>query len=79
MASDADKFWLPAGLAISGGTLATWANNLSDTSPYWANFSSNPQEHGADAVWMQMCIRGKEASSTGMTADQQNDGDQRDR
>jgi hypothetical protein len=71
--SDADKFWPAGNLAISGGTLATWAANLSDTNPYWANFSSNLATHGADAVWMQMCIRGKEASSTGMTVDQQND------
>ena len=71
--SDADKFWPPASLALSGGTLAIWANNLTDTNPYWANFSSNLQQHGADAVWMQMCIRSKEASSTGMTVDQQND------
>jgi hypothetical protein len=71
--SDADKFWPPVSLAISGGTLATWAANLSDTNPYWANFSSNLLQHGANAVWMQMCIRSKEASSTGMTVEQQND------
>lgn len=73
LVSDADKFWPPLNLAISGGTLARWAANLSDTNPYWANFSSNLEQHGADAVWMQMCIRDREASSTGMTVDQQND------
>ena len=71
--SNADKFWSPDDLAISGGTLARWAANLSDTSPYWTNFSSNLQKYGADAVWIQMCIRDREASSTGMTVDQQND------
>ncbi|HKY49391.1 MAG TPA: PKD domain-containing protein [Acidimicrobiia bacterium] len=71
--SDADKFWLPVDLAISGGTVAVWAANLTDSNPYWANFSANLQKYGASSVWIQMCIRGKEASSTGMTADQQSD------
>ena len=72
-ASDLDQFWDPTGLEISGGTLRTWATDLTDRSSYWADFSQNIGRQGVDAVWIQLCIRDLESSSAGMTPGQQND------
>ena len=72
-ASDLDRFWDFNGLQTSGGTLRSWAVDLTDRNAYWADFSQNVSLYGVDVVWIQLCIRSVEASSTGMTPAQQAD------
>jgi PKD repeat protein len=70
LVSDLGKFWDPASLELGGGTVSNWASDLSDRNPHWADFAANLQQFGGNAVWLQLCIRDGDASSSGITLEQ---------
>ncbi len=64
--SSEDKLWND-GLDIGGGALSVWADINGNGSDWWANFQSNLDSKGADAVWFQICLKSGSTSPDGMT------------
>lgn len=70
--SSVDKFWSWQSIdPYSGGSLRVWADG---SQRHWSTFETNvAQNPGTDVVWVQLCFRASEASSSGMTALHQSD------
>lgn len=65
-----DKMWPESAIQrYGGGSLTSWLNNKNDK--FFKIFDAAYATHGADTIYVQLCIRAEEASSTGMTATQQ--------
>lgn len=72
--SSIDKFWPWESVkSYSGGTVANWANpDAEEEDRYWNTFNANAAQYpDTNVVWIQLCFRANESSSTGITTEQQ--------